>query len=66
MCNDVCQCSLLKADSVLLTKHGGMEWGFELSSATLAVISSYEEMVIGDSSDPFEVLLTLAMYEEDR
>ena len=45
-CNDVCQCSLIKADSVLLTKHGGMEWGFELSSATLAVISCYEEMVI--------------------
>lgn len=43
-----------------------MEWGFELSSATLAVISRYEEMVIGDSSDPFEVVLTLAMYEEDR
>lgn len=44
--NDICQCSLLKADSVLLTKHGDMEWGFELSSATLAVISFYEEMVI--------------------
>lgn len=45
-CNDVCQCSLLKADSVLLTKHEDMEWGFELSSAIFAVISCYEEMVI--------------------
>lgn len=45
-CNDVCQCSLLKADLVILTKHGGMEWGFELSSATLVVISCYEKTMI--------------------
>lgn len=44
--NDTCQCFLLRTDSVILTKYGGMEGGFELSSATSAVISCYKKTVI--------------------
>lgn len=64
ICNDVRQCSPLKASSLILTKCEGMEQSLEMSSTVLAVIYCSKKKMIVEIYLTF--FLTLGMHEEHR